>query len=722
MARWTWLTAALLLLPLVASEPIPLSRREERLSPVPVDPCIKVAGKRWVLPSEARACLRSFPLKPEIKANILEIVSKTLAFHTSTNYQIQAPEPYHNDVHHDLHRDLDRIEKTEYESEFDFHVDVYTSFKKVNDGHCGVYNRCFDSLWVTYLPLPLSLLTEEDGSQNIYVSPEAFTLASVEFADSIDWWQDALPGDLKGRLAELSGSKILRINGKDPWDAVNANTLTAGGYQAFATRQNGFFSSYHRGASGWEYSMGNFANLVHPVVDSVNLAVSLPSEPSANYTFSIPYRSRFGSASKNFTHGESLRANNCIATPATNGIDLYGGPNPPSPDDLLETLEANLPSVGIYQQQPQLSPSDILQRHPLNVILDAISLADIELPETMQPALAPLNSSYSVAEFYMLKDNSTGVLALGSFSAKNYTRFGESLLNGLLDLKEAGAERLVVDVTNNGGGYICMAHWLHRLIIGPKSTTVPQAGLDTTLRVGPLAQLISEAIVNGSDPSGLLYYNSAQWTNGTHQKFPETSSGGPNWLNPRKVVVNGKDDMFSARLGQECQPFGWEAPEEALFKPEDVVIVSNGRCASSCSLFSITMAKEEGVRTMVVGGKSDLQQHYCGIVGGQSTDFSTIDTEIKSTKLKDHPLSPPDFLTNSIQGITWRLGYGINDPTEPEEWQDHSADVNFPVTKETVNRPHAIWEAVVESIWGEDKESYTPPNAQTVFELPSFRY
>jgi hypothetical protein len=70
MAHWTWLTAALLLLPLVASEPIPLSHVEERLSPLPADPCIKVAGKRWVLPSEARACLRSFPLKPEIKSNV----------------------------------------------------------------------------------------------------------------------------------------------------------------------------------------------------------------------------------------------------------------------------------------------------------------------------------------------------------------------------------------------------------------------------------------------------------------------------------------------------------------------------------------------------------------------------------------------------------------------------------------------------------------------------
>ena len=45
------------------------------------------------------------------------------------------------------------------------------------------------------------------------------------------------------------------------------------------------------------------------------------------------------------------------------------------------------------------------------------------------------------------------------------------------------------------------------------------------------------------------------------------------------------------------------------------------------------MAKEDGVRTVVIGGKQDVPQDYCGTVGGQSTDFSTIDTEIKVSSL-----------------------------------------------------------------------------------------
>jgi hypothetical protein len=55
------------------------------------------------------------------------------------------------------------------------------------------------------------------------------------------------------------------------------------------------------------------------------------------------------------------------------------------------------------------------------------------------------------------------------------------------------------------------------------------------------------------------------------------------------------------------------------------------------------MAKEEGTKTVVLGGKKDVEQRYCGTVGGQSTDFSAIDTEIKvkSPSLIRFPLHSP---------------------------------------------------------------------------------
>ena len=111
------------------------------------------------------------------------------------------------------------------------------------------------------------------------------------------------------------------------------------------------------------------------------------------------------------------------------------------------------------------------------------------------------------------------------------------------------------------------------------------------------------------------------------------------------------------------------------------------------------MSKLEGAKTVVVGGRKTEKQQYCGTVGGQSVSWVTIDSEIKSTKLKGNALAPPDFITNSIVGINWRLAFGVWKPTEPEEWQDRPADINLNVTKETANNPFAIWNATIKAVF-----------------------
>ena len=128
-----------------------------------------------------------------------------------------------------------------------------------------------------------------------------------------------------------------------------------------------------------------------------------------------------------------------MATNKTNGIDLYGD------KDKIQAYQQSPPPIAYFQQQPSIDYEDA-RKHPINVILDGTPLTNIDLPEHLQPSVPALNQSYSVAQFYILNDNITGVLALGSFSAENYTAFGLSLLTGLQELKTAGAERLIVDV------------------------------------------------------------------------------------------------------------------------------------------------------------------------------------------------------------------------------------------------------------------------------------
>lgn len=273
-----------------------------------------------------------------------------------------------------------------------------------------------------------------------------------------------------------------------------------------------------------------------------------------------------------WTNKASFRANNCKAVAGTNGVDYYA----------FDPVEESAARV---QQQPKISPEEA-RKHPLNVFLDATPPSNVVLPPELVPTTPPLDGSYSVAQFYYLSETQTGVLALGSFSAASFTVFQQNLLTGLQSLKAAGAKQLIIDVTNNGGGFVCVAHWLHRIIAGPKSTTEPNSGLYTEARAQPLAQAITAAVANGVDPDVQMLYNPLNWAFANNTLFPEKYD----WLkDPVRKVINQREDFFGQKLGQECQPFSFDPPAEALFDPTKVAIVSNGRCASSCSLFSVSL-------------------------------------------------------------------------------------------------------------------------------------
>ena len=77
---------------------------------------------------------------------ILSACSKILNFHTSTNYQIRAPEPFADEVNHDIINDLARINETHYTNDLFFHIDVSRSFKKLRDSHAYYVNRCYDGM------------------------------------------------------------------------------------------------------------------------------------------------------------------------------------------------------------------------------------------------------------------------------------------------------------------------------------------------------------------------------------------------------------------------------------------------------------------------------------------------------------------------------------------------------------------------------------------------
>ena len=241
----------------------------------------------------------------------------------------------------------------------------------------------------------------------------------------------------------------------------------------------------------------------------------------------MPYRARLGTGITPWTDGPSFFAGNCLARASTNGVDYYAN----------TASRISLPEPGRekYFAAP-VAPQDRFRTQ--NSESGSELLFDVDLPPPLLPG-TPTGGSGAM-QFYQL-DNTTGVLALGSFSG-TYSTLQSGLLSGLLNLKSRGLTKLVVDVTNNGGGYVCIAHWLHRLLAGANPKSEPIAGLYTTLRATPVARAIVDRISNDhADPSNFLLYNALGWRDANHTDFPEFY----NWLTPGVPrVVNGRDDPF----------------------------------------------------------------------------------------------------------------------------------------------------------------------------------
>jgi hypothetical protein len=78
------------------------------------DPCIKVAGELFVDPTDALACLRSFPFDDALRQNVLSVVSRVFDFYTFEIFYSESPAPF-QDSTTDIRAQIQQINSIQYE-------------------------------------------------------------------------------------------------------------------------------------------------------------------------------------------------------------------------------------------------------------------------------------------------------------------------------------------------------------------------------------------------------------------------------------------------------------------------------------------------------------------------------------------------------------------------------------------------------------------------------
>jgi hypothetical protein len=154
--------------------------------------------------------------------------------------------------------------------------------------------------------------------------------------------------------------------------------------------------------------------------------------------------------------------------------------------------------------------------------------------------------------------------------------------------------------------------------------------------------------------------------------------------------------------------------------------VSNGNCASTCAQFSTLMYEHYKVKIATFGGKPGEPMEYKGMAGNQVLEFADLKSEIKTARLNNSTLAPPDLLVNGnmryvtskpmfTMALMWLLVVSTGGPLGASSTSQFllltspsgltvsiinslslSLDLTeppdrFPYTDKTYNNPEAVW-------------------------------
>jgi hypothetical protein len=374
---------------------------------------------------------------------------------------------------------------------------------QLNDGHTRWFPNCYNT-YQNILPAPVVIL-----DSGIFIAPH-----SVEFLSQIGSNFTDFFATKNFNWQRLAGARVLTIGGLPASDYIDEIARTvSGNFLDHNVRVNSVVSSYWIPNITISQRLGDLASSSFLTQTNLNFSLILANSTVPEFV-EVPFAASFIGTS--FTDGPSYWADNCVANNKTNGVDLRS----------ISSLAT--------QSQPRLVRAELKD-------LGAQARAVVRLPDSCSPTLTPTNGSSGVIKSFVLPGNKTGVMYVGSFLG-DPVQFPFDIVDAINQFKSSGVTNLLVDVTDNPGGFICLGVYLVASIAG---TDAGLPRFQSTSRANPLAQKILRAVIDQGLNSSISNYAPDNWqfVNGTD--MPDNF----NYNDPSlPFVINGRKEPTSQRF------------------------------------------------------------------------------------------------------------------------------------------------------------------------------
>jgi peptidase S41-like protein len=502
---------------------------------------------------------------------------------------------------------------------------------------------------------------------------------------------------------------ITRINGQDARAAIEQSNLKFSGFQDADSQWNSVFPSY---------ASPNAALTVAGSIAFQGPSLTLTYENGQERTqesFAIVR------ASANLTGiqtGEDFY--NRFCNPDMNpsrGPPQGAAPPPPPP--------APIPNMPGAAPMPVLGPG-------------------LTPPLPGYPAPIVRDSGSNTTSGYFLQGpqySNVAVLSVSSFAPNgdvgsvNYlSDFQRTVETFLVQCRDQGKQRLVVDLSNNGGGFVVAGFDLFAQLFpgSPRfqATNLRLAeglvsiarGLDELpAQMQPasdnernaIMQLATSALIGNFIP-GEVFRPSGQDFNGVQDILSTVNLNGDTFSAYQQSPLTQPNLEFNLTgVGSRSNP------PPAVFRPEDVVLLTDGTCGSTCTLFAYFAILGLGVKTVVMGGRPQTgpMQAIAGVEGAQVFFFNDIQADAAAILTLNPPERQRELLNTELGELA--KGYAVRrardpslagavngknsfmptDASTPLQFLYQPANCRFYYTPQMIKSAEAAWTMAVDATW-----------------------
>ncbi|KAJ4289798.1 hypothetical protein N0V90_011129 [Kalmusia sp. IMI 367209] len=296
-----------------------------------------------------------------------------------------------------------------------------------------------------------------------------------------------------------------------------------------------------------------------------------------------------------------------------------------------------------------------------------------------------------------------------------------------------GKTKLIIDLQANGGGTILQGYDLFKQLF----PSLDPYGANR-FRYSEAVDLIGQSFSaygskfpreEGLKNATLRYIQSSYFdyhTDMTVDAKPFESwaqKAGPNLVNGDNYTTLGRwnlsDTFIYFQSGINITGYGPASNVSfgERFQPENIVLVTDGYCASTCTLFSEFMIQQAGVKTIAFGGRTNAEpiQAVGGVKGANIYQWSFIQNyatdaiALASAERKEEYENSVLKEYKNLRVLNRAYAYGANvrdalrlgdDSGVPVQFKYDLADCRLYWTPEMTVDATAIWKAAADAQWG----------------------